>query len=815
MRVPGSRVVRVKFGKSDFSLSLDQQVGEGDSALVHQLCVQMGFRQTESAVKDAADYITGTLPELLDNYPELGLFRDIVFYFKLMMCPSVDDLPPIRRWEARDAALQWTVEAVLSGMPGFRTASAMSLKVDGFGRRLTVVNIHKVQDQGMFSRLLGQSVPKPRAPPSGADLELVIEPGIATEDDILHVPNAKLPSFGGRLCFSDTELLCQFLTAPYLRIPMIVDFFREESRLRALESQDLQRILDACLFEPGAWTPDSKKQLPATIPSSERGLTACSFGLFVNELIFCPRPLLLGLKCMLEKALDFDTGNFSGQGVPVILYMVRLTVKAEEYTSAVVDLIRVSRGAVADMKQSGLPACAAMLSYASDELADELTSLCKDLTNILRGRAFDMLEQWRSKLLLAGNLSDVCEVIAHMAYIFRSADLNELADGMEDRAVKTLLTAQVFLTSNFPFNLEARDDGDMKISTDQLNRIERLEFMFGLVQKHRKRILDWIEPSETVDHGHKDKVGAVLEDVINVLTGNGRLGQASGSAPRNWASLSQPFCRGRLCPNTETEGYRAAIEDADKSQKIFQDWLQTTTTAAVGTEINMQIGVFTLRSNQTELLDAHFTESVDFKAVLGQQDARLQCAKILKTDQCEQVRLMSRHDLHFWETDPRSPKVVFRCPNLAVPQWISDGLRRVPKELLSWTVLFEDTSGDRVRGQFLLNGTLFELCLFKTFEGAHVNIFRVVSYGRRFFRTIVFSSSSVHALHNLSPSLTTMNDNEYEVCCGHQLIANVRGDRFYGRGVAVSRSLSVEIGEQMFIPKRFLAGLLPSALLGK
>ena len=519
---------------------------------------------------------------------------------------------------------------------------------------------------------------------------------------------------------------------------------------------------------------------------------------------------------MLEKALDFDTGNFKGQGAPIILYLIRLAARVEEYVNAVISLIHARDStAAAENGVSGLHACATAFTNVPEVLAVDLLTLRIKLTEVLRGRAFDMLEQWRTKLVASDSLGDICEVVAHMALIFRSAEEGEDAGSIDDRAAKTLLTAQVYLTSNFAFNLEARDVESVQISQEQSARAERLEFIFALVQKFRRRILDWIEPETGSTSDHKGKVGLVLEAVINILTGKGRLNKDDPqAAPRVWASLGHTYCKGRLCPDTEKEGYRAAIQEACNSQSKFEDWLQTTTTAAVGTEINLQYGTFTLRSNQTELLDVHFTESIDFATVLGHQEARLQCARLLKTSQCEQVRLMFRHDLHFWETDVRRPKVGFRCPNLALPDWVNVGLKRIPKELRSLTILFEDTSGDRVRGQIVRDETLFEVCLFRTFNGSHTNIFKVVSYGRRFLRTLVFSSSPTHCLHDLMPSLVATHDNQYEVCCGQQNFAKSGVDRFFGRGVVISRALSSDVGEQVFVPKRFLLGLLPSALLG-
>ena len=48
---------------------------------------------------------------------------------------------------------------------------------------------------------------------------------VHTEDDILHLENKELPTFGNVLSPSDSERFVQFLTAPYIRIPLIMDFF--------------------------------------------------------------------------------------------------------------------------------------------------------------------------------------------------------------------------------------------------------------------------------------------------------------------------------------------------------------------------------------------------------------------------------------------------------------------------------------------------------------------------------------------------------------------------------------------------------------
>lgn len=59
--------------------------------------------------------------------------------------------------------------------------------------------------------------------------------------------------FDGRLNARQVELLVQYLTVPYLRIPLVAKLLCDESRVRALASVDLQSVFDSVIFEPGPW----------------------------------------------------------------------------------------------------------------------------------------------------------------------------------------------------------------------------------------------------------------------------------------------------------------------------------------------------------------------------------------------------------------------------------------------------------------------------------------------------------------------------------------------------------------------------------
>ena len=52
---------------------------------------------------------------MIDTYPDLAVFRDIVFLFKLMMAPTSDSLPDLKRWRPGDAALSWSFKGSNKG----------------------------------------------------------------------------------------------------------------------------------------------------------------------------------------------------------------------------------------------------------------------------------------------------------------------------------------------------------------------------------------------------------------------------------------------------------------------------------------------------------------------------------------------------------------------------------------------------------------------------------------------------------------------------------------------------------------------------
>ena len=93
--------------------------------------------------------------------------------------------------------------------------------------------------------------------PSQANPMVFTKPHDArTEDDVLHIQS--LPSFDDQLGQRDSELLMSFLTVPYIRIPLVLNFFATEDRIHTLQNAQLLGLLNAVVFEPGRYIPAGK-----------------------------------------------------------------------------------------------------------------------------------------------------------------------------------------------------------------------------------------------------------------------------------------------------------------------------------------------------------------------------------------------------------------------------------------------------------------------------------------------------------------------------------------------------------------------------
>ncbi|KAL1523488.1 hypothetical protein AB1Y20_018426 [Prymnesium parvum] len=315
-----------------FTWGKPSEFGAGELRLVAQVCAHLGFPSDKPAA-----YLAGTNLDLIELFPELANFRDLLFLFKLFMCPALAMLPERRRWRPSDARLSW------------RLTKEEKVEVRAFGDQPLKAGIE--QGSRMSTRwmpfFLGNKQQGPRTPLSRASpSELLGSKKLFTvEEDFLDLSTKELldmqrddgddPTAKPPLASHDAELLLSYLTVPYLRIPLLLHFFADQQRMNALGSKRMQEVLESALFEPGAWQATEDRAVPAEVPvrSAEHRaqLLSTPLGLLMNELRLAPELVLEPLERLLAMALDMDTGAVGGASARIIFFVVRLAVRVESY----------------------------------------------------------------------------------------------------------------------------------------------------------------------------------------------------------------------------------------------------------------------------------------------------------------------------------------------------------------------------------------------------------------------------------------------------------------------------------------------------
>ncbi len=539
-----------------FSFEKGQDCCNADVRFIDQLNLQMGFPRGKEEM-----YITGELRGILDLYPEIGYFRDLVFMLKLVMLPSTDDLPELKPWTPTDAELTWKTHPVTfegkepnrKRIPAYYSVRAFDKKLKCKLPTIPVEEQHLQQvkrSRSAFSgilRFIGLSTAKPRALPSQANPSIVLGERVDTEDDILHIRT--MPDFSGTLGASDVELLLQYLTAPYVRIPLVLNFFATESRLRSLRSPDVQGLLDATLFEPGHWQEEILKVYPSQVPHTDREHMSTPAGLLFNEIIRSPDIILKSIQKMLEGVVDMDTGKYS-QLSESILFVVRLAIRVEGYLMYLVqnNNYHKSRGAN-DCAEAYWKADVRGIE-ANDDLVQDALACQKLVREILEDKIFKIIIRWINVAKSEGKLNLACKLHAHLAFIYRNVETHEL----NAKIVFTVLASQIFLFNSYKFDIDigkkqttgSRNEHDLKDSTDL--GIPQIDF-FDMFQRNRNKIVNWLRATDDYQRS------AVFDAIVQMVEEgeerySSRKDEKTEVVTRNWISIEHPGFnfKGRFCP---------------------------------------------------------------------------------------------------------------------------------------------------------------------------------------------------------------------------------------------------------------------------
>ena len=178
---------------------------------------------------------------LMKNYPELSCFRDIVFYWKFFLNPDRTAFPNYSLDDGEVVQLK-------------RMAGQLSWRYDDQSHAFSVSALGKDEplrcrpdpdshDPTTGLKIAQDKLPIHRFPSTATPSFFLPSPAVKTEDDIIYRPN--LPDFADRygqvLSQRDSELLLSYLTAPYIRLPLVLTFFSTEDRIHKLRSKKLRQ----------------------------------------------------------------------------------------------------------------------------------------------------------------------------------------------------------------------------------------------------------------------------------------------------------------------------------------------------------------------------------------------------------------------------------------------------------------------------------------------------------------------------------------------------------------------------------------------
>ncbi|KNC49197.1 uncharacterized protein AMSG_11859 [Thecamonas trahens ATCC 50062] len=639
-----------------FSFDGSNFLSPGDTAFVSQLCLALGFSTGPPNSITLERYVVGIDRSLVDHFPEFRILRDVVFTFRLLMVPSSETLPPVAAWRPIDAALEWSFDPTV----GF--------EVSAFGgKELSCVSLGQKIAKGMskytpsvisayFRTFTNPSGRAPRIAPSAADPNALLpsdakastlpdsadrrRPLIVNEDDVLHIVD--MPTFGDVLSARDSELMLQTLTAPYLRIPLLMQFFADETRVYALAAPELQAVLDAALFEPGAWLAPGARTLPASIPALEQPeVFATSNGLLFNELIHSPR---LCLEAVLKLLVEAH-----------VLALLR-------HHAWIDDAPRVASASYrAPRRDLAAPPA---LAHSSLHL---LAQGAAKLRSLLFDKIYRILERWRLRALAEHNLDVACAVMGHIALSISNLE------------AYALTAPHLFINSNLTFNLDPPSTQGSPYLDAPLERTRAaaaladdacltlgglpLITLYTLFDSSRNAILAFL------DAAGESVTSSVMDAVSNVLAKSAPLGPPLSSLDplpppsRVWTHIGLPGCHGRLVPQAELALVADSLDLCAQPGEDYASWLARTCSPDLGTEVNVQLGLFTMKNREMAMLAEALGGAPDFVAAYGEPavgGARVQCLALDHSAARSRYRILAAPlDIAHWLTpDDRGPKLL-------------------------------------------------------------------------------------------------------------------------------------------------------------
>jgi len=766
---------------------------------LRHVCVDRAFPADTNSL---AQYVTDPDALLMKNYPEFRHYRDIAFYFKFFLNPDKNCFPrrdpPFTQREMQ-LSFGWHDQTAEFGVSaGCGSLSALPQRKSG-----------EIPPKERFSSL---AVASEYVKPQSAD----------NEDDILHLWD--LPSFGEldvankhALGQHDSELLLSYLTVPYLRIPLVISFFASDDRIHSLQSPQLQRLFDAALFEPGHHLPLKAQGMePVDVPTSAPELLGTAHHLLINELCRSPDTLLGSITRLMKQAIDLDTGTLKSSTATIILFMTRLACRVDNYVQMVLDC---DAGTHETMKthvpQRPVELGPTQRARLLEARASLKAFLWTNVTKVLRRWHLKLVKEFagtNDESILDRNVKYICNLEAHVLLCARNASLAEL----DEAKVTSITRGVIFLATRHQWNRELLDQAGSRGTWDGW-RVPETE-IYEMLQVVRRRLVHWLRQAP------QSGLDTVMDSVLRASASNGALLPSSDEVAYQWAKLMGETNQGRF------------TQYALRSRSAAASTAETAAELPSGAEANLVVDVqvmqLTLKASHPQALPDHIAKNGDVVELFGR--ISMQASLIERCKHRESYQLAGRaHTLGYWaEPDTRMPKLesarsyyaqelypsekkwlpaIFqpfyhkyfsdpRCPTLMV---------YLPEEPLAETAEVAYLVGNYAG----MPGILYEFFVYKARGVVHA--YCIISHGRRFYRSLTYSSDARYCLAAMQPPTGDREDlwPQWErYAAGNPAAGNPAGATcIITREWALSENLS--LGTETYLPPRLLHGQLPEALV--
>eukprot|EP00435_Cladocopium_sp_Y103_P015704 s3542_g3.t2 len=591
---------------------------------------------------------------------------------------------------------------------------------------------------------------------------------------------------------ADVELLLSYLTAPYLRIPLLLGFFTDRHRASALREPQLQVVLDAALFEPGQWQPpmDLLKSPPDTVPAPDRRHLATAAGLLFNELMRSPQAVVHAVLCLLQVAIEKDVGRPDSANDGLILYVIRLATRIESYLAFLVSHGR--RGAYLERSGASYDAFVRSLAGPKDEaLLMELQAAHREIRTQLQGDVLRMLKDWlryTSKRPPGKFLAAACRIHAHIALIFKNVP------ELDTAAVSGFLSAQAFLNINH--RLE-----DTSASSGEAGRLGVGEVeLFDAFESRRSRITLWLREDSA-------RASLVLRMVEQAVTNRGKA--SSEVSAEEW---------GELRPGDFVPKKHLPSESWFKSQpgEAFHEWmLRTTQGGAAGRQVSINLGQYGTKRDGLELLPSWAVCSPDYLEAFGRSDVHCVEREVAAKRDWKDLVGHAGFSIQRWHPEEHQDPHA-QAHSGSIEAWALQLLQPVLSALpglnefeLQMRCQVPPEANELWLNALRADGTKSRKELRVQRQPALVEVYNILEHGRHFYRTMVFTSDTSWSFHVPSAGqrlLRNAGSFAWSVAAGD-------GDAAVGSSASNHFSVLVLRNSQIHLPRRFLRGLLPDALL--